>query len=261
MMFYISSKIFWLIVEPITFILLLGLSGVLLGFTRFKRAARVLTAGAILALAAGLFTPLGALLLRPLENRVAQPGAGMPLPTGIIVLGGVMSEARGQAYVGADAARMTTGVELARRYPAARLVFTGGSGDLQGEGLAEANSAKKFWLSLGVPAERMTFEDKSRNTWENAVFTRDLLKPRKGETWLLVTSAFHMPRSVGVFRRIGFEVIPYPVDFHTFGDERDFRLTPAMTDKVFMLDHSVHEWIGLLAYWLSGKTDALLPAP
>ena len=152
---------------------------------------------------------------------------------------------------------MTTGVELARRYPTARLVFTGGSAGLLGEGPAEAIGARKLWLSLGVPAERMTFEAKSRDTWENALFTRDLVKPKPGETWLLVTSAWHMPRSVGIFRHLGFDVIPYPVAYRTFGNERDFLQPASVIDKVIMLDYSVREWVGLLAYRLAGKTDAL----
>ena len=105
------------------------------------------------------------------------------------------------------------------------------------------------------------FEAKSRNTWENAVFTRDLVKPKPGETWLLVTSAWHMPRSVGIFRRVGFPVVPYPVAFRTFGDERDFQMTVRSNRQIIELDLGVREWIGLLAYWLTGKTDALFPAP
>jgi uncharacterized SAM-binding protein YcdF (DUF218 family) len=264
-MFFIASKIFWFVAEPVSLAIAVGVLGLLLGFTRFARAGWALMAGAIIALAAGLLTPLGALLLRPLEDRFPQPPDNISAPTGIIVLGGALdtekSVARGQVYLTADAARMTTAIELARRYPSARLVFTGGSAGLLLEGRAEAIGARKLWLSLGVPDERMTFEKKSRNTWENALFTRDLVKPAPGETWLLVTSAWHMPRSIGIFRRLGFDVIPYPVAYRTFGDERDFLLFPSMTDRVDMLDSSVREWIGLLAYRLAGKTDALFPAP
>jgi uncharacterized SAM-binding protein YcdF (DUF218 family) len=255
-MFFIASKIFWFVAEPVSLAIVVGVLGILLGFTRFARAGRALMAGAIIALAAGLLTPLGALLLWPLQERFPRPSADIPAPVGIIVLGGAVdtkkSEARGQVYFSPDGARMTTGVELARRYPSARLVFTGGP---------EAISARKLWLSLGMPEERMTFEGKSRNTWENAVFTRDLVKPKPGETWLLVTSAWHMPRSVGIFRRLGFDVIPYPVAYRTFGDARDFLLPTSLIDKVIMLDYSVREWVGLLAYRLAGKTDALFPAP
>jgi uncharacterized SAM-binding protein YcdF (DUF218 family) len=264
-MFFIASKIFWFVAEPLSLAIGVGILGILLGFTRFARAGRALMAGALIALAAGLLTPLGALLLQPLEDRFPPPPANIPEPAGIIVLGGAVdaerSEARGQFSLTSDGARMTMAVELARRYPAARLVFTGGRGTLLGEGPPEATSARKLWLSLGVPEERMTFESKSRNTWENAVFTRDLVKPKPGEIWLLVTSAWHMPRSAGIFRHLGFDVIPYPVAFLTFGDERDFLLPTSVIDKAIMLDYSVREWIGLLAYRLAGKTDALFPAP
>jgi len=264
-MFFSASKIFWLIAEPLSLSILAGLLGILLMFIHFARAGRVLAAGAIIALAIGSATPIGAVLLRPLEDRFPQPPSDMPAPAGIIVLGGAMdtakSEARGQIFLNADAARMTTGVALARRYPDARLVFSGGSADFPSEGPAEAISARQLWLSLGVPAERMMFEAKSRNTWENAVFTRDLVKPKTGETWLLVTSAWHMPRAVDVFRRVGFPIVPYPVAYRTFGDGRDFQWSAPSIDKLFMLDFGVREWIGLLAYRLTSKTDTLFPAP
>jgi uncharacterized SAM-binding protein YcdF (DUF218 family) len=264
-MFFIASKIFWFVAEPVSLTATVGVLAVLLGFTRFERAGRALIAGAIIALAAELLTPLGAVLLRPLEDRFHAPPARLPAPAGIIVLGGAVntgkSAARGQVYLTLDAARMTTAVELARRFPSAQLVYTGGSGNLVGEEPAEAIAARKLWLSLGLPAERMTFEAKSRNTWENGLFARDLVKPKPGETWLLVTSAWHMPRSVGIFRHLGFDVIPYPVAYRTFGDERDFLWPTSVIDKVIMLDYSVREWVGLLAYRLAGKTDTLFPAP
>ena len=264
-MFFTASKIFWLVAEPVSLSIFIGLLGIVLLFTRFARAGRALMAGAVIALAAGLLTPLNTVILRPLENRFPQPPADLPPPTGIIVLGGAVetarSQAHGQVFLSADAARMTTGVELARRYPNARLVYTGGSGSFLREDLAEAISARELWLALGVPAGQMSFEAKSRNTWENAVFTRDLVKPKPGETWLLVTSAWHMPRSVGIFRRVGFPVVPYSVAYRTFGDERDFEMSDSMVDKVAKLDLGVREWIGLTAYWLTGKTDALFPPP
>jgi uncharacterized SAM-binding protein YcdF (DUF218 family) len=263
-MFFAISKLFWLIAEPIAFLSILGVLGVLLGLTRFKRAGRLLAAGAILALAVGLWTPIGALLLRPLEDRFPQPPKDLPTPTGIIVLGGALdeikSEARGQEILTADASRLTNAVELARRYPTARLVFTGGAGSLSNEP-SEAIGVRKLWLALGAQPERMSFETKSRNTWENALFTRELLKPKPGETWLLVTSAWHMPRSVGIFRRVGFNVTPYPVAYRTFGDARDWLSFISLTERLFMLEFSVREWIGLVAYRLTGKTDALFPSP
>ncbi|MEJ0095840.1 MAG: ElyC/SanA/YdcF family protein [Methylocella sp.] len=264
-MFFPVSKIFWFIVEPVSFLLILGILGVFLGFTRFTRVGRALAVGAMLALALGLYTPMAVALLRPLENRFPQPPADLPAPAGVIVLGGgldpLRSEARGQSILSEDGVRLTAALELARRYPTARLIFTGGSGNFPEDAASEATGVRKFWLSLGVPEDRMSFEGKSRNTWENALFTRDLLAPKPGEKWLLVTSAWHMPRSMGIFRRLGFDVIPYPVAYRSYGDARDWTTLAPFPERVFELDFSIREWIGLLAYRLTGKTDALFPAP
>lgn len=189
----------------------------------------------------------------------------MPEPAGIIVLGGSvnadLSASRDRVALENAAARLTSGVALALRYPKAQLVFTGGSSDIGAGGRDEAGTVHQLWSSLGVPEARMTFEDRSRNTFENAIFTRDLVAPKPGETWLLVTSAAHMPRAVGIFRRAGFPVVPYPVDYQTFGDIRDWYPKADILRSLHRISIAGHEWIGLAAYWLTGKTDALFPAP
>jgi uncharacterized SAM-binding protein YcdF (DUF218 family) len=263
-MFFIVSKIFWSIAEPVALLIGLGVIGVLLGFGRFARTGRAITAFSIIALAIALLTPLGALLLRPLEERFPSPSTEALNPTGIIVLGGALdearSEARGQNILTGDGGRLTAGLELARRYPDARLVFTGGAANWFGEEPAEAVGVRNLWLALGAPERQLSFETRSRNTWENALFTRDLLQPGPDETWLLVTSAWHMPRAVGIFRRVGFNVTPYPSAYRTFGDRRDW-FVAGMPEKVAMLDFAVREYIGLLAYRLTGKTGELFPSP
>lgn len=264
-MFFPLSKMFWLVAEPVTLLSVVALVGVGLGCTRCARTGRVITVGAILGLALCLLTPLGALLMSPLEARFPAPAADMPAPTGIIVLGGSIyppsTDVRGRALLASDANRLTVGVELARLYPRARLVYTGGSRSLLPDQPSEASGARRLWQALGVPESQMLFESRSRNTWENAVLTRDLVDPKPGETWLLVTSAWHMPRSVGIFRRVGFSVIPYPVARHTSGSAEDWWPQKNVLDRLFMLDMSVREWIGLVAYRLTGKTDELFPGP
>jgi uncharacterized SAM-binding protein YcdF (DUF218 family) len=126
---------------------------------------------------------------------------------------------------------------------------------------SEAKGVHKLWLDLGVPDSQMSFEDRSRNTWENALFTRDLIAPKPGERWLLVTSAWHMPRAMGIFRRVGFDVTAYPVDFLSYGDARDWNVTPAVLDELTMMSFAIHEWVGLAVYRFTNKTDALFPAP
>jgi uncharacterized SAM-binding protein YcdF (DUF218 family) len=264
-MFFIVSKIFGIVFEPINFLVTLGLIGISLTWLGLARLGKAMAFCALIATAIIFYSPISALLLRPLEDRFPQPPADMPAPDGIIVLGGALdadlSDARGQITLIGAGSRLTSAVALARRYPRARLVFTGGSANLSGNGISEAVLVHRLWLELGVPAEQMSFEETSRNTFENAIFTRALVNPAPGQRWLLVTSAWHMPRSVGIFRRAGFPVVPYPVAYLTYGDSRDFQMTHVAADSLARFDAAVHEWIGLLAYRLSDKTDALFPAP
>jgi uncharacterized SAM-binding protein YcdF (DUF218 family) len=157
--------------------------------------------------------------------------------------------------------RMTTVVELARRYPAARIVFSGGNGSLTDAGETEAQAAQQLFDRLGVAAGRIELEDKSRNTLENALFSKALVMPKPGERWLLVTSAYHMPRAVGVFRRAGFPVEAYPVDWRTRGSEDLARLFATVSEGLSRTDTAVHEWLGLVVYWLTGRSSELFPGP
>ncbi len=264
-MFFILSKVLGLVFEPVTFLVLVGMLGLALGLTRYARAGRRLAAAAWLVFAIVCFSPLSSALLRPLEDRFPQPAATMPAPSGIIVLGGALDEgitnARGQPALNEAAGRLTAGVALARRYPDARLVFTGGSADLTQHGLDEARGVRDLWLALGVPEARMTFESRSRDTYENATLTKALVMPSPGDTWLLVTSAAHMPRSVGIFRAAGWPVAAYPVDYRTSGTTHAWRPTTQPIESQRDLEVALHEWIGLAAYRLTGRTSALFPAP
>jgi uncharacterized SAM-binding protein YcdF (DUF218 family) len=264
-MFFILSKLVWFVAAPVNFLVLLSLLGLCLWLLGSTQVGRSLTATGIILLAAGCFSPLGPALMRPLEDRFPLPPQDFPAPTGIIVLGGALNEemtqARGEPTLIEGAERLTKGVELARRYPSSRLIFTGGTANLSGRLESEATGVKELWRAMGVPETQMSFETESRNTWENGVLTRDLVKPKPGDTWLLVTSAWHMPRSMGIFRQLGFNVTPYPVHFMTLDDSRDWWPAPDVLGHLTMLTYAIHEWIGLTAYRLTGKTDALFPAP
>lgn len=261
-MFFITSKLFWLIAAPSSLLLLLLALGLFLSRMRFGRQLTALAASVLLVAA---FSPLGELMLIPLEERFARPGADLAPPTGIIVLGGAVDEdltrLRDQVALTEAAGRMTEAVHLALRFPHARLVFSGGTAHLRGASQTESDAARRLWGELGVAPERMSFEDQSRNTFENAAYTKDLVRPKPGETWLLVTSASHMPRAVGIFRRIGFPVVPYPVDYRTAPPGEGVPFTLAGADNLKRVDLAAREWIGLFAYWLTGRTDALFPGP
>ena len=269
-MFFYPSKLFWFIAQPTNALTLLVLLGAILAFTRLVRRGRWMAlVGATGLIMCGM-SPLPYWLLRPLEDRFARPTITAEIGgdiTGIIVLGGAIGTARGLTSMNEDAARMTESVALARAYPNAKLVFTGGSATLieaapDGEAKTEAEAARQFYTSLGIAPERLILEDASRNTRENAMLTVPLLNAKPGERWLLVTSAWHMPRSVGSFRKAGVDVIPYPVDYTTRGTSRDFRqINRSFSNGLKLTDGVVREWIGLGAYWLAGYTDAPLPGP
>ncbi len=161
--------------------------------TRLARGGRRLTVTAVLLLAVAGLSPLGNALMLPLEQRFPPWTAGAGEPAGIVVLGGAISPAlsvaRGTPALNESAERMTAIAELARRFPQARIVFTGGSGALTSDRPDEARFVLPLLESFGIPASRIALESASRNTWENATMTKALVSPRPGERWLLVTSA------------------------------------------------------------------------
>ena len=266
-MFFILAKVTFAIIRPVTFALLMLALGVLLMRTQFSRAGRRLVTVTVLALLLVGFTPLAPLSIAPLEDRFPLPERVEPAPDGIVILGGALDEKvndrRPGSYALSDAAeRMTIVARLAREYPDARIVFTGGTGDLLDQSFSEAAIARRLFLDFGLPEARMTFEDKSRDTWENAVFTRDLIKPAPGSRWLLVTSAFHMPRAVGIFRKVGWPgLVPYPVDYRSRGFARIRPIPDSPVQNLLIFDTAVREYLGLVAYRLAGRSDDWFPAP
>ena len=264
---FVLSKIFLLLAKPGNFLVLLLAAGAAMLFWRSERVSRTgrrILALAALAAAAVATTALPDLVLAPLENRFPQPAHLPERIDGIIVLGGavdeVVSAARGQVTLAPGAARLSETVALARRHPEARILFTGGSGRLFPAGLSEAEVAKRFFEEMGVDAARLTFEDRARNTYENALFGKRLAEPKVGQHWVLVTSAAHMPRAAGVFRAQGWEVIPYAVDYRTTGDGSATRRFE-FADSLLLLNDAAKEWMGLAAYRLMGRTNAFFPAP
>jgi uncharacterized SAM-binding protein YcdF (DUF218 family) len=263
-MFFYVSKILGFFAVPSNLIIMLGIVGALLLRTRFARLGWRLAIGSLILLAIVGLSPVGNALILPLEQRFPPWDASRGAPDGIVILGGAVTpdvaQARNDVALNEAAERMTAAVELARRYPNARIIFSGGEGNLAYGG-NESEAALKFFERLGVAPGRIVAEDKSRNTVENALFTKQIATPKPGERWLLVTSAYHLPRSVGVFRNVGFAVEAYPVDWRTRGPEDALRPFALMGDGIRRTDTAVREWLGLVAYWLTGKSSALFPSP
>jgi len=264
-MFFYASKIFWFFMQPINLIGILLVVAIVAHLLGWRRLALLTVAKGLLVLALSAWTSLGALMLHPLEDRFARPDPAPARVDGIIVLGGgfegSVNLARGGYELNDSGDRFVEAAVLARRYPDAKLVVTGGNGSLALEGEADADSAPRLLTALGVAPERLVLENRSRNTEENAAFTRDLVQPQAGQTWLLVTSAFHMPRSVALFRRAGFDVVPWPSDYKTAGNETPGLAQDNVQDSLRNVTTGLREWIGLLAYWGTGRIDSPFPAP
>ena len=264
-MFFALSKILGFFAAPSNLVVSIGIVGLLLMMTRFARAGRRLAVASLVLLAILGLSPVGNALILPLEQRFPPWNAVRGAPDGIIVLGGAItpdiSSVRDDVALNEAAERMTVVSGLARRYPEARILFTGGSGALLPGPGTEAEFALRLFERFGIARSRILLEDRSRNTIENAIFSKSLAAPKPGERWLLVTSAFHLPRAVGVFRKAGFEVEPYPVDWRTRGPQDAWRPFATMGEGLRRTDIAVREWVGLPVYWLIGKSSELFPAP
>jgi uncharacterized SAM-binding protein YcdF (DUF218 family) len=217
-MFFIASKLMWPLVAPETWIvigLLIASLANLRGRHRWAKIAAILTLTFTVTIA--LF-PMGELLISRLEiSFPAKPTLNRI--EGIIVLGGGEDASTtafwGQPQLNEAGERLTVALTLARRFPQARILFTGGRGELHPPYSDETEStvAEQFFSEQGISQDRLILERKSRNTSENARMSFELLCPRDGDVWVLVTSAFHMPRAMLSFRRAGWpNVIPFPVD-------------------------------------------------
>ncbi len=266
-MFFVLSKTIGFFVWATNSCLALGLLGLLLMPTRFARVGRQLLAASVLILLFYGIWPLGIATALLIEQRFPKWGqAGGPPVDGIVVLGGAinarLSLLRGTISLNAQAERMTVIADLARRYPKARIVFSGGDAHLLLASAAEADFVLPLWESFGIARDRVVLENRSRNTAENASFSKARAEPKSGERWLLVTSALHMPRAIGAFRRAAFPVEAYPVDWRTVGWQ-DLVTIPgtSLAVRLATTDLAAREAFGLLIYWLTGQSSELLPGP
>jgi uncharacterized SAM-binding protein YcdF (DUF218 family) len=263
LMFFILSKSVSFFLLPSNLLIALGFAGLILMTMRRKRAGICIVALSLILLALVGFLPIGSLLIHALESRFPPWDSGRGPPDGIVVLGGAItpnhSRDSGEPVIGGDAGRIIAMAKLSRAYPNARIVYSGGDASLFGNQPPETDFVYPLLDSLGVPRNRVLLESRSRNTAENAAFTKELVKPKPTERWLLVTSARHMPRAVGCFRRVGFPIEAFPVGWRT-NKNVDMTLSRTFAAGLAQLDSATYEWAGLFAYWLTGRTDEFFPS-
>jgi uncharacterized SAM-binding protein YcdF (DUF218 family) len=255
-MFFVASKLLGFLVQPSNLLITLVVVGWLLLLTRRARAGQRLVISSCTLLAVGAILPIGNWMLFPLEQRFPPWKERLSDVDGIIVLGGVLnpeiSATRPYPGIGEAAERIFVTTSLAYRYPNSRIIYAGG---------AESRAALGLFEELGVPRSRIESEERSRNTIENVLFAKEIANPKLGEHWLVVTSAFHTPRAIGVFRQNAFPVEAYPTDWRVRASMDLFLPASSLSDGLRRLDLAVHEWAGLLAYRLARKSSAFFPAP
>lgn len=263
-MFPYLTRLFWLLVQPVSLAMILLVAGLVLnGFGR-RRLGGAAMVVATLLLFVSCFTTAGYLLITPLEQRFARPDEPARID-GIVVLGGGMdgevNTVRQQWELNRSGDRYVEAVRLALRHPEARIVVAAGPGALATDQEPEAYSAQRLFSDFGIDPGRVVIDDQSRNTEENAAFARALAGAAEGQTWLLVTSAFHMPRAVGLFRMADFPFVAWPADYLASGAE-GFRIKPDQpTENAAVFTLALREWIGLAGYRLAGKIADIVPAP
>jgi uncharacterized SAM-binding protein YcdF (DUF218 family) len=264
-LFFVLSKTLGVMLLPTNFLIGAELFGVVLLATRFAALGRKLMIASVALLAICGFSPVGNVMLYSLEQRFPPWDATKGAPDGVVVLGGPidpdLSAAHGVPVTSAAADRLITAAALGRQYPNLRIIYTGGNANLISGDAREADYAAKVFESLGIPRAQLTMERRARNTFENAEYSRAIAAPKTGERWLLVTSAYHMPRAVGVFRQAGFAVEPYPVDWRVGGRDDLLSFHKFAIDGLSNVEVSFREWMGLVAYRISGKTSELFPGP
>lgn len=260
--FYVVGKVVWLLTTPSNALILLGLIGIALLRLRqenWRRRGRLMLVASVSALAVFGLTPLPSFALSILEQRFSPLPASSSID-GIILLGGGLNHCGEGACPGElndSGQRLVTAAELARRYPNAAIVISGGP--KEADGSSEASVSAALLQAMGVSAARIRIEDRSLSTAENARLTAALIAGARSERWALVTSAFHMPRAIGAFRKAGVNVIAAPCNYRTYG--RPGFLAFRASDALALTDIAAKEYLGLIAYYASGRTSAILPGP
>jgi uncharacterized SAM-binding protein YcdF (DUF218 family) len=261
---FIFGKLVWAALQPDNLLMLCLLAGVLLYLLSRGRRGKVLVGLSALGFALLAVAPIGPAMLLTLEQRFSRPAHLPERIDGILLLGGAVNPALSLSYretvFNSAIARVLAGVALARRHPEAKLVLVSGEGNFFLVGYSEARATLAFVADEGIAPARILLEEKSRSTRENAVYAKEMIRPATGENWVLVTSAYHMPRAIASFEGVGWSAIPYPVDFKIdprTGLSANFNLLDGLSAATL----AGKEWVGLVGYRLMGWTRELYPAP
>jgi len=260
MSFYLS-KFLWLIINPFNILIFLLLVTIFFLFLKKNKLMYFfLSLFLIVLVSFGIF-PLGKFLIYKLEKNYHNEIILPDKVDGLLILGGAtnpfLSDEYNQINLNDSVERLVESITLIKKYTEATIIFTGGSGSIHNPKMDHARIAKQFFVQVGLDTDKMIFENKSRNTYENILYSKNIVKPKKNEKWIVITSAFHMNRAIFIGEKNDWALIPYAVDFF---QPKKFKYRPnlSLLNNFNQMQRGSHEWIGLMAYYLMGRTSRIL---
>ena len=259
MSFYLS-KILWMIISPLNILLIFLFFGFILSFFSNKIFSIIFYSLTLVFFIIIAVAPTGAFMIYQLEKKYHELESLPNKLDGILILSGatnpVLTREYNQISLNGSAERLTESIKLMKKYSNAKIIFSGGSGSIY-HNVTHAEAAKLFFTNFEINLDNIIYENKSRNTYENILFSKKIAKPTINEQWLVVTSAFHMSRALNVADKLGWEFIPYAVDFKL---KKFFSWQPsiAFLRNIFLFEQGAHEWLGLIAYFWMERSSKIL---
>ena len=259
MSFYLS-KIIWVLLNPFNIFVLFTILTIILYLVSFRKLSITIFFINSLYLILISFLPIGNYLIYKIEKEFHSNFIISEKLDGILILGGatnpLMYKEFNEISLNSSAERLIESVTIIKKFKNSKIIFSGGSGVINRPDLGHSQVARSFYKKIGIDESRIIFEDNSRNTYENILFSKKLANPKKNEKWLLITSASHMRRAMLIGSKINWEFIPYAVDFRTM---KKFRFLPSLNllSNINSFQHGSHEWMGLISYYLMKRTDKI----
>ncbi|MDC3021755.1 YdcF family protein [Pelagibacteraceae bacterium] len=259
MSFYLS-KIIWLILNPFNLFIFITLFSISLYFFNLRRLSLIIFLINFVFIAFISFLPIGSYLIYNIEKEYHSYIQPPEQVDGILILGGatnpILYNEYDQISLNGSSERLVESVFIIKKFDKAKVIFSGGSGIVNRPDFDHAQVAKSFYKKIGIEIDRIIFEDNSRNTYENIMYSKKIANPKLNENWLLITSASHMKRALLIADKNNWKLIPYAVDFKNI---KDFKLIPnlKLLTNLNSFQHGSREWLGLVSYYLMGRTDKI----
>ena len=257
-MFFYLSKILWFFFNPFNLMLLLIFGGLLSHLFQKNILSKIFYSLSVIFFIISSVLPTGRFMLYSLEKNFHNQDTLPNEVEGVLILSGaiegVLSIEYNTIHLNGNVERLIASIELINRYPKAEIIFSGGPAYVFNKKIIQADLAKEFFSKLGIDTHKIIFESKSRNTYDNIFFSRIIADPQLGEKWIVITSAFHMKRTLNIADKLKWNLIPYAVDFK---QTKTFSWMPSINflKNISIFQSAIHEWLGLIVYYLTGKSS------